>query len=721
MYNFQGGVALFLMVEDLEGHIESITYTNEENGYTIARVRVDGHDELITIVGTLVSPLPGEMIFMKGEWNRHPKYGRQFKISSYKTSVPAATVGIEKYLASGLIRGIGAEMARRIVSKFGEKTLSVIDNKIEKLTQVEGIGRKRLKMISEAWDEQKEIREVMIFLQSYGVSPGYAAKIFKRYGNHTVKVVKENPYRLATDIFGIGFITADRIAENMGFARDSEERAEAGLLHVLNQCTDEGHVYYPSDMLIQRSQKILQIDREIIAGALDELSRNEKLVLDKGSVYLPPFYVSETGIAANLIELQNFSRSMREVDSERALQWVQQRFDITLAAKQVEAVRCALKDKLLVITGGPGTGKTTIIKTILAIVSRIGTRIMLAAPTGRAAKRMSEATGYQAKTIHRLLKYNMRAGGFQKNQSDPLQCDLIILDEASMIDTILMHHLLKAIPANASLILIGDVNQLPSVGAGNILKDIIASGRLTVVELNEIFRQARESRIIVNAHRINVGLTPEYSASESDFYFIEQEEPEKVVGIIIELVRERIPRRFNLDSVDDIQVLSPMHRGLIGVGNLNQELQNALNPGGKGTVRGAKILKVHDKVMQIRNNYNKDVFNGDMGRITRIEEEGRRVGVLFDGRRVDYKGAELDEITLAYAVSVHKAQGSEYPAVVIPIMTQHYLLLQRNLLYTAVTRGEKLVVLVGSKKAMNIAVKNDKTQKRYTLLEQRLK
>ncbi len=721
MYNFQGGVAFFLMVEDLEGHIESITYTNEENGYTIARVRVDGHDELITIVGNLVSPIPGEMIFMKGEWNSHPKYGRQFKISSYKTSVPAAVVGIEKYLASGLIRGIGTEMARRIVGKFGEKTLSVIDNKIEKLTRVEGIGRKRLKMISEAWDEQKEIRGVMIFLQSYGVSPGYAAKIFKRYGNHAVKVVKENPYRLATDIFGIGFITADRIAENMGFARDSEERAEAGLLHVLNQCTDEGHVYYPSDMLIQRSQKILQIDREIIANALEELSRNEKLVLDKGSVYLPPFYVSETGIAANLIELQNFSRSMREVDSERALQWVQQKLDITLAAKQAEAVRCALKDKLLVITGGPGTGKTTIIKTILAIVSRIETRIMLAAPTGRAAKRMSEATGYQAKTIHRLLEYNMRAGGFQKNQSNPLRCDLIILDEASMIDTILMHHLMKAIPANASLILIGDVNQLPSVGAGNILKDIIASGRVTVVELNEIFRQARESRIIVNAHRINVGLTPEYSVSESDFYFIEQEEPEKVVGIILELVRERIPRRFNLDPVDGIQVLSPMHRGLIGVENLNRELQNALNPGGKGTVRGAKILKVHDKVMQIRNNYNKDVFNGDMGRITRIEEEGRRVRVSFDGRSVDYESAELDEITLAYAVSVHKAQGSEYPAVVIPVMTQHYLLLQRNLLYTAVTRGEKLVVLVGSKKALNIAVKNDKTQKRYTLLAQRLK
>lgn len=710
-----------IMIENLQGYIESITYTNKENGYTIARVRAEAFDKPITIVGNMISTVPGESLFMKGEWESHPRYGRQFKVSSYRTAMPAVTTGIEKYLASGLIRGIGVEMARRIVNKFGEKTLEIIDNKIEKLTRVEGIGKKRLKQISEAWNEQKEIREVMIFLESYGISPGYASKIFKRYGKHSVKVVTENPYRLAMDIFGIGFATADKIAENMGFGRDSEERAKAGLLHVLNECTEEGHVCYPSYMLIQRSQKMLQIDREIITTALEELSKNEKIVLDKELVYLPPFYVSETGIASSLIKLQNADESMRKVDSEKALKWVQQKLNITFAVKQKEAVKHALKDKILVITGGPGTGKTTIIKAIIAIASRLGTRIVLAAPTGRAAKRMSEATGFKAKTIHRLLEYNMHAGGFQKNDLNPLQCDLLILDEASMIDTILMHHLLKAVPANASLIMIGDVNQLPSVGAGNVLKDIIASGRVAVVELNEIFRQARESRIIVNAHRINVGLTPEYSNLEGDFYFIEQEEPEKVVGIIIELVKERIPRKFHLDPVDDIQVLSPMHRGLIGVENLNQELQNTLNPGKKTIVRGNKTLKVNDKVMQIRNNYNKDVFNGDMGRILRIEEDGRRVTVSFDGHIVDYESSELDEIALAYAVSVHKSQGSEYPAVVIPVMTQHYMLLQRNLLYTAVTRGEKLVVLVGSKKALNISVKNDKTEKRYTKLAERLK
>ncbi len=709
------------MPEDLQGYIESITYTNEENGYTIARVKAHGLDEPVTIVGNLVSPVPGEMISMKGEWSQHPKYGRQFKVLSYRTSVPAAVRGIEKYLGSGLIKGIGPEMAHRIVERFGESTLEVIENDTQKLTQVEGIGRKRVEMIREAWDEQREIRGVMIFLQSHGVSPGYAAKIFKQYGNHAVNIVTENPYRLATDIFGIGFITADRIAEKMGFARDSGARAEAGILHVLSQCTEEGHVYYPYNRLIQRCQEILQIDREIIAHALEELNRNERLILEETAVYLPPYYVSETGIASFLIELQNHRKRIREIDSEMAVQWVQQRLDITLAEKQVEAIKYTLKEKLMVITGGPGTGKTTIMKAILAIISRIGIRIMLAAPTGRAAKRMSEATGYEAKTIHRLLEYNLRAGGFRKNQLDPLKCDLLILDEASMIDTVLMYHLLKAVPLPASLIFVGDVNQLPSVGAGNVLKDIIASGRVPVVELNEIFRQARESQIIVNAHRIHVGLAPESSGQESDFYFIMQEDPEKVLSIILELVGERIPRRFHLDPVDDIQVLTPMHRGVVGVENLNRELQNTLNPGQDGIIRGSKKFRLHDKVMQIRNNYDKDVFNGDIGRITRIERESMEVRVSFDGREVCYGSAELDEIVLAYAVSVHKAQGSEYPAVVIPVMTQHYILLQRNLLYTAVTRGEKLVVLVGTKKALNIAVKNDKTQKRYTLLKERLK
>ncbi|MBA7625606.1 ATP-dependent RecD-like DNA helicase [subsurface metagenome] len=718
------------MLDELEGHIESITYTNEENGYTIARVKAQGIDKPVTVIGNLVSPTPGETIRMKGEWSRHPKYGRQFKIVSYQSSVPAAVEGIEKYLGSGLIKGIGPEMAKRIVQRFGEKTLSVIENEAEKLTQVEGIGKKRIEMIRAAWDEQKEIRGVMIFLRSHDVSPGYAAKIFRQYGNHSIEVVTENPYRLAEDIFGIGFLTADRIAANMGFARDSEERAEAGILHVLSQCVDEGHVCYPSVPLLQKCQKILQIDREIIARNLDRLIRNEKLILDQlqglpegeKALYLPPYYVSETGIAANLAGLQEHPKGIRQIDSERALQWVQQRLDITLAENQVKAIENALENKLLVVTGGPGTGKTTIMKAILAILSRVGTRIMLAAPTGRAAKRLSEAAGYEAKTIHRLLEYNLRAGGFRKNQHDPLQCNLLIVDEASMIDTVLMHHLLKAVPPQASLILVGDVNQLPSVGAGNVLKDIIASGRVPVVELNEIFRQAKESQIVVNAHRINLGIAPSFepSSQESDFYFIKQEDPEKVVEIILELARERIPRRFHLDPVDDIQVLTPMHRGAVGVENLNRVLQDALNPGQNGIPRGNKVFKDHDKVMQIRNNYQKDVFNGDIGRITAVQTETRKVTVCFDGREVGYEFGELDQIALAYAVSVHKAQGCEFPAVVIPIMTQHYMLLQRNLLYTAVTRGKQLVVLVGTGKALHIAVKNDKTRHRYTLLRERL-
>jgi len=722
------------MLTDLEGQIERITYTNEENGFTIARLKVYGRPDLVTVVGNLMTPTPGEILKLRGEWANHPKYGEQFKIVQYKTTVPASVYGIQKYLGSGLIKGIGPVMAKRIVKKFGEQTLDIIEDEIDKLEQVAGIGRKRIRMIGKAWDDQREIRDVMLFLQGHGVSSGYATKIFKQYGNRSIQVVKENPYRLATDIFGIGFITADHIAAKLGFDKNSQLRAEAGILYVLHQLADEGNVYYPYEPLKDKCKEILGVEGGIIVKAVDSIAVERKIViegLNKGTgdikdnkgVYLAKFHVTETGIARQIKALIEAPKSIRRFDSSKAASWVQDRLSIDLAKNQVQALRSAAENKALVITGGPGTGKTTIINALLKIFSGLRVRIMLAAPTGRAAKRMSEATGYKAKTIHRLLEYSIQKGGFQKDSEHPLECDLIIVDEASMIDTILMYHLLKAIPLKATFILVGDVNQLPSVGAGNVLRDIIASDIIPVVRLNEIFRQAKESQIIVNAHKINNGILPSFTPSgpKDDFYFIEQEDPENVLRIVLELVSDRVPRRFGFDPVDDIQVLSPMHKGTVGTGNLNIELQRWLNLRKDGVTRGNRAFRTGDKVMQIKNNYDKEVFNGDIGKIARIDPELREVDISFDGRNVPYDFTDLDEIILAYAVSVHKSQGSEYPAVIIPILTQHYILLQRNLIYTAVTRGRKLVILIGTKKALSIGVKNDKTRKRYTFLEQRLR
>jgi exodeoxyribonuclease V alpha subunit len=723
------------MLTELQGQIERITYADEDSGFTIARVKVYGRRELVTVVGNLVAPMAGEIIEMKGEWTNHPRYGEQFKVVHYKSMVPASVHGIEKYLGSGFIKGIGPIMARRIVNRFGEDTLDVIENETERLAEVEGVGAKRIGMIKKAWDEQKEIRKVMLFLQTHGVGSGYAAKIFRRYGSKSIEVVKENPYRMATDIFGIGFLTADRIAEKLGFARDSELRAEAGILYVLNQLADEGHVYYPYEPLIEKCREILQVGREVIVKAFGTIALDKRIVIEdlnedvgdfkenNKAVYLATFHFSETSVATRLKTLINTPKLIRRIDTERAIEWVQGQLDITLAERQVEAVRCAVEDKVSVITGGPGTGKTTIIHAILKIFAKLGVNIMLAAPTGRAAKRMSEATGHEAKTIHRMLEYSLQKGGFQKNDQDPLACDLLVVDEASMIDTILMHHLLKAIPPHATFILVGDVNQLPSIGAGTILQDIIASGAVRVVELNEIFRQAQESSIIVNAHRINSGLFPSLEPTKQgldDFYFLEQGDPEEVLRVIVELAKDRIPKRFGLHSLDDIQVLTPMHRGVVGTENLNAELQKALNPREADLTRGGRSFRVNDKVMQVRNNYDREVFNGDIGRIAGIDAESQEVIIVFDGREVVYEYPDLDEIVLAYAISVHKSQGSEYPAVIIPILTQHYVLLQRNLIYTAVTRAKRLLVMVGTKKALAIGVKNDKTQKRYTYLGQRL-
>ena len=721
---------------ELDGQIEGITFFNEETGFTVAKVRVTGRGDPVTAVGNLIAPRPGEMLKMQGMWIEHPKFGRQFKVLSHKPIVPATVSGIKKYLGSGLIKGIGPVTAARIVKHFGEKTLEIIEHRIGELNQVEGIGPKRVEMIEKAWREQKEIRELMIFLQDHDVSPVYATKIFRRYGWSSIRVVSENPYRLAADIAGIGFLTADRIAQKMGFAKQAPVRAEAGILYALRQVSEEGHVYYPYELLLDRCIEILDVEREVVTKAVSAVALEDKIVLEDltvdfenfepnhKAVYLKPFHISETGIAVLMRRLISSSKVLRKVDVDKAVTWAQRNVTFRLAPKQVEAVKAAVSEKTVVITGGPGTGKTTIINLVIKIYREMGARILLAAPTGRASKRMSETTGYPSRTIHRLLEYSPQKGGFIRNPDYPLEVDVLIVDETSMVDTSLMYHLLKAVPAQATLILVGDVYQLPSVGAGNVLKDIIRSGVIPVVELKEIFRQAAESRITVNAHRIHSGLLPEWRAERGpleDFYFIEQDDPEQALRIVLELVCERIPKRFRLDRVEEIQVLSPMHKGVVGTENLNVKLQEALNPSTQELVRGERRFRLMDKVMQVRNNYDKEVFNGDIGRITSMDPEEQVVVVTYDGVPVPYEFSELDEVIHAYAISVHKSQGSEYPAVIIPILSQHHLLLQRNLIYTAVTRAKELVVMVGSKKALAVGVKNDRPMRRYTHLAERLK
>jgi exodeoxyribonuclease V alpha subunit len=622
-------------------------------------------------------------------------------------------------------------MSERIVEKFGLHTLEVIEKKPERLSEVGGIGPKRISMIRKAWEEQKEIKEIMIFLQGHGVSAAYSAKIYKQYGNQSIEIVKENPYRLAHDIYGTGFITADKIAQHLGIDRNSVIRAKAGLIYVLNQLTEEGHVYYPENQLIHKAKEILHVDEEIIFQAIKELSKEKEIFLEDldpegnlRAVFLVPFYLAETGVAQRLINLKESTSNIRPIHPEKAIEWVQQKLGIELAQRQKEAILLAATSKVLIITGGPGTGKTTIITAILRIFQQLKLRVLLAAPTGRAAKRMNEATGWEAKTIHRLLEYSPHKGGFKKDQDNPLEADGVIIDETSMVDTLLMYHLLKAIPSHAHLILVGDVDQLPSVGPGNILKDIIRSGRFTVVTLTEIFRQAQESMIVVNAHKVNQGQIPVLkeidNPERTDFRFMQEEDPEKILQNILDLCSEKIPRQFRFHPFREIQVLAPMHKGIIGVANLNIELQKRLNPGESGITRGAWSFRLGDKVMQIVNNYDKDVFNGDIGWISKIDPEEREVTIDFDGRQVPYDYSDLDEVVLAYAVSVHKSQGSEYPVVILPVVTQHYMLLQRNLIYTGITRAKKLVILIGTKKALAIAIRNNKPQRRYTLLSERL-
>lgn len=714
----------------LSGQVERITYVNPENGYTVARLKVRGQRELVTVVGSLMGPAPGEILNMLGEWKNHPRFGEQFKVVYYRSVVPATVYGIEKYLGSSMIKGIGPVMAKRIVKRFGKRTLDIIETDAEQLIKVEGIGPKRLEMICRAWEDQKEIREVMIFLQTYGVSSGYAAKIYKQYGNGAIAIVRDNPYRLATDIFGIGFVTADGIAEKLGFAKDAPARIQAGILYVLHQLSDDGHVYCPHGRLVTECGQLFEVAAEQITLALGTLAAEKRIVIEpladmdstNAAVYLAKFHLCETRITDHLSALVRTPSRLAVLDIGHALDWVQQRLSIVLATDQQTALRATLEDNVVVITGGPGTGKTTLIRALVMIFVRLEQRVLLSAPTGRAAKRMTEAAGAEARTVHRLLEYSFKTGGFQRDADHPLACDLLILDETSMVDTVLMHHLLKALSPGTRLVLVGDANQLPSVGAGAVLADIIAAGVVPVVTLTRIFRQALESRIVVNAHRINRGQMPQRqpAGERTDFYFRQRQDPQEALDFIVELTSDHIPRVFGFDPLNDIQILSPMHRGIVGTGNLNTALQEALNPGDGGLVRGARTYRVNDKVMQVKNNYDKRVFNGDIGRIQHIDNELQEMDVTYDGRRVRYDFTDLDEIILAYAVSVHKAQGSEYPVVIIPIMTQHYILLQRNLIYTAVTRGKQLVVVVGSYRALAMGIHNDKTLKRHTRLEQRL-
>ncbi|MDR2464557.1 MAG: ATP-dependent RecD-like DNA helicase [Holosporales bacterium] len=705
----------------LKGEIECITF--QSNGFVVAKVKTSGNKHSIPVVGNIPNPTPGSILNMRGTWFIHPKFGQQFKIVECTCTIPASAYGIEKYLGSGLIKGIGPSIARKIVKIFGDKTLEVIENSTTDLLKIDGIGAHRIEMIKKAWQDQKEIRNVMIFLQSCDISTAYATKIYRKYENDSIAIVKENPYRLVTDIFGIGFLTADNIARKLGVDEQSPIRAEAGVLFVLQEFANDGHVYCLQYELIKKAMDVLKINEDTIQQAIKSLKLTGRIVIElfKNSpcVFLYGYHFAEVKVTEKLLSIASTPRQIKSINSTTAIEWIQKKLSIVWASKQRDAIKAAITEKLLVITGSPGTGKTTIIRGILEILSTITSKIVLTAPTGRAAKRLSETTGREAKTIHRLLEY--ADGSFQRNENNPIDCDFIILDETSMVDILLMHHLLKTVPNYATFIMIGDINQLPSVGAGSVLKDIINSGQITVVQLNEIFRQAQKSMIVVNAHKIISGIVPNVSnANETDFYFVKEIDVEKIKDQIVSLVNERIPRKFGFNSLSDIQVLTPMHRGIIGTAILNESIQNVLNPSGIEIIRGDRKYRVGDKVMQIRNNYDKDVFNGDIGFITKIDTEDQLVFVKIDERLIRYEYLDLDELVLAYAISIHKSQGSEYPAVIIPLSMSHYIMLQRNLIYTGITRGKKLVIIVGDMQALATAVNNNKTMERNTLLNIRL-
>jgi exodeoxyribonuclease V alpha subunit len=712
-------------MSSVTGLIERVTFHNEETGFCVVRVKVDGRRDLVTVVGRASSINAGEWLTAEGAWIQDRDHGTQLKADLLQTSAPTSREGIEKYLASGLIKGIGPVYAKKLVEKFGEGVFDIIDRESVRLEQVRGIGAERRRTIRTAWAEQKIVREIMVFLHSNGVSTSRAVRIYKTYGDEAVEKVRANPYLLARDISGIGFKTADDIARKLGIPEDSILRARAGLSHTLSEAGGNGHCALPKDVLLKNAADLLAMDSLILQRALSEMLAECELEEDgitgEDLIFLPPIRRAEVEVASRLARLARGKAEYPEIDAEKAIAWLKERKSIDLAPSQAEALRRALCSRVLVITGGPGVGKTTLVNSILTLLRAKQVKCLLCAPTGRAAKRLSESTGLEAKTIHRLLEY--QNSGFSRNASNPLDCDLLVADETSMMDVQLMSKLLQALPARAHLVLVGDVDQLPSVGPGAVLGDIIRSGAVPVVRLTEIFRQASSSRIIVNAHRINSGAMPE-SEKDSDFFFIEREEPESVPATILELVAERIPKKWKLDPRRDIQVLCPMNRGSLGTAQMNRTLQERLNPKRIGDPSVEKFgweFRVRDKVIQTRNNYDKEVFNGDIGEILKIDDFEREVLITFDGREVVYDFNELDEVSLAYAITIHKSQGSEFPVVVMPLAMQQYLLLQRNLVYTGITRGRRLVVLVGQKKALQTAVRNVSAVRRYTALEKRLK
>ena len=697
--------------------VERITYQNPDNGYSVMKVKVKGYDDLVTLVGNLLEVPAGSVLLCEGDWKVDKRYGSQFVCQSWEEVMPATVYGIEKYLGSGLVKGIGPKFAQLIVRQFGLETIDVIETDIDRLYEVPGIGKKRVEKIRESWEKQKDIKNVMLFLQGHGVSTAYAAKIYRQYGKESIDLVKENPYRLADDIWGIGFKTADSIAAKMGYEKNDLRRCQSGLIYTLNQLANEGHVYAEEEQLVKAALELLEADEVPIREALTHMVQTEDLKLEDEAIYLPPFYFAEVGTTNRLLALlhasdQDFTKKMN-------VQALSKEIGIEYDEVQLQAIEEAIRSKVMVLTGGPGTGKTTTTQGIIAALKHMGLRILLAAPTGRAAKRMSEATGMEAKTIHRLLEFNPK-DGYKRNDENPLEGDALIVDECSMIDIILMNNLMKAIPSSMRVVFVGDIDQLPSVGAGNVLRDIIESEKIPVVRLTRIFRQAQTSRIVMSAHAINQGLFPDTSnGKQTDFFFIQQEEPEKVAEEIVNLVKNRLPKAYS-QKVSNIQVLTPMQRGVVGAANLNMALQNALNPSQIALNRGGYSFRQGDRVMQLRNNYDKDVFNGDLGYVESVDMEERTLLVNFEDRLVEYEASELDELTLAYATTIHKSQGSEYPIVVMPVLMTHYVMLQRNLIYTGITRAKKICVLIGTKKALSFAVRNMSVLKRNTKLKERL-
>ncbi|WP_211108605.1 SF1B family DNA helicase RecD2 [Azospirillum baldaniorum] len=709
--------------EPLSGLVERVTFHSPETGFCVLRLKVRGQRDLVTLVGHAATIGAGEFVQASGAWVNDRNHGLQFKADFLRATPPTTVEGIEKYLGSGLIRGIGPVYAKKMVKAFGEAVFDVIEQEPDRLRQVTGIGPKRAQRIIAGWADQKVIREIMIFLHSHGVGTSRAVRIFKTYGPDAIQLITENPYRLARDIRGIGFKTADAVAARLGIEKTAMIRARAGIGYALAEATDQGHCGVPVAELIPLAVKLLEIDASILETAAELERQDGAVVADslggEPCLFLASLYRAEQAIAERLRRLAGGPVPWPEIDAEKAIPWVEAKAEITLAEGQREALRQAATSKLLVITGGPGVGKTTLVNSILTMLKAKGVSIALAAPTGRAAKRLSESTGLEARTIHRLLETDPQAGGFKRDETNPLDCDLLVVDETSMVDVPLMNALLRAVPGRAALLLVGDVDQLPSVGPGQVLGDVIGSGAVPVVRLTEIFRQAATSRIIVNAHRINAGQMPEMpkTGEDSDFYFVEAATPEAGVAKLIEMVRDRIPRRFGADPVRDVQILCPMNRGGLGARSLNIELQRVLNPPGESRVeRFGWTFGPGDKVMQVENNYDKEVYNGDLGIVSAVDPEEGTLTATFDGRPVTYDFGELDEIVLAYATTIHKSQGSEYPVVVIPVVTQHYTMLHRNLIYTGVTRGKRLVVMLGQRRALAMAVRGTQGRRRWTKL-----